>query len=423
MKKTFFSALGLVVSASLVSAQGLYNLMPFDDEPSDSLPLNWTIGASIGYDDNPSAIGSDVSGVDSDGEAYASAFIQANFVNQDPQTTWDVWARLGLTYYFDEVKQTGPFGVSTTDDTFYNARGGVNLSHRFNERMRFRSRSDVAYETEPDFDYGYGTDRRTGEYVRYSTDNSFGYRWTERFGTVTGWRFYGVDFDDSDGSDYYTNLFYNEFRYRGSPQTVYTASYRYGISDTDDSSDSDSHYFLVGAEHQFSATTTGVVRLGGQYFDPDTGSDTWGPYVEGMIRSQINEQFSIRSFVRYGIEPQNRTIATALSGGGTPTAQGTYDDHSVLRIGAQGSYAISPRLTIFGGGNLIYEQYDDLVATTSGAPSDFDETTVNLNIGASMQMTDNIYLTGSYNFTTASSDATFREYDRNRVQLGVQATF
>ena len=47
MKKIVIaSAIGLA-TGGLLSAQGLYNIMPFDDEPDDSLPLNWPAGAMM----------------------------------------------------------------------------------------------------------------------------------------------------------------------------------------------------------------------------------------------------------------------------------------------------------------------------------------------------------------------------------------
>ena len=39
-----------------------------------------------------------------------------------------------------------------------------------------------------DYDGGIATDRRDGSYLRYSSDGSAGYRWTERLGTVAGVR-------------------------------------------------------------------------------------------------------------------------------------------------------------------------------------------------------------------------------------------
>jgi len=55
--------------------------------------------------------------------------------------------------------------------------------------------------------------------------------------------------------------------------------------------------------------------------------------------------------------------------------------------------------------------------------ADQDETLMNAYVGASVRFTD--YLTGSltYNFTDADSDFDARSYDRNRITVGVEATF
>ena len=71
--------------------------MPFDDEPGNSLPLTWTAGMSLGWDSNPSPTYSDCVGVNSDGALFVSAFVQGNFVSKTPQTTIDVWGRIGAT--------------------------------------------------------------------------------------------------------------------------------------------------------------------------------------------------------------------------------------------------------------------------------------------------------------------------------------
>lgn len=297
------SAFGFA-AGGLLSAQGLYNIMPFDDEPTDSLPLNWTVGASVGWDSNASPQFSNTPGVDTDDVMYLAGFVQANFVNKTPQTTLDLWGRVGMTYYLDDIDQTGGSLAATRveTDTFYQARGGVNFVHRVNERLRLRSRNDVSFEQEPDYDYGIATDRRNGSYLRYSSDNSAGYRWTERLATNTGYRLSGVTFEDVDGEDYTRHLFYNEFRYRTAPSTVWTTSYRFQYQTNDAASDSKSHFLLVGAEHELNPVTVFVLRGGAQYFEADGGSDSWSPYVEAMIRTSLSEAASVRAFARYGID-------------------------------------------------------------------------------------------------------------------------
>ena len=120
MKKiVIVSAFGLA-AGGLLSAQGLYNIMPYDDEPEDSLPLNWTAGANIGWDSNAAPMFSECAGADSDDALYVSGFVQANFVSKTPQTTIDIWGRVGATYYLDPIERTGIFGASEEED-FYSS--------------------------------------------------------------------------------------------------------------------------------------------------------------------------------------------------------------------------------------------------------------------------------------------------------------
>ena len=81
-------------------------------------------------------------------------------------------------------------------------------------------------------------------------------------------------------------------------------------------------------------------------------------------------------------------------------------------------------MSLFGGVNYIYTDYEDLTDESRAAGAEEgNESLINLNAGFSYQLSDALYLTGSYNYTTSISDFDDREYDRNRVQLGVQATF
>ena len=106
MKNTFIVSVIGFASAGLLSAQGLYNIMPYDDEPEDSLPLEFAAGANIGWDSNAAPIFSECAGVDTDDALYLSGFVQANFVSKTPQTTVDLWGRLGATYYLDPIEQS-----------------------------------------------------------------------------------------------------------------------------------------------------------------------------------------------------------------------------------------------------------------------------------------------------------------------------
>lgn len=400
-RKIPFGLLGLL-TVSTASAQGLYYV---GSEAQESLPLKWVVGASAIYDDNVNP----GYGVE-DSSMAVNPYVGLSFVNITPQTTLDVYARLGLIYYFD-----APEGM---DDLNSQSRAGINLTHRFSERLRFSSLNFISYELEPDYSYGYASSRATGEYFFWNSDNSLGYRWTERVATYTGLRLSGTQYTDIDNNDRFTWELYNQFRYQLSPQTVLTADYRYGQTYGDGvSSDSTNQYLLVGAEHRFSPNTIGIIRAGAQFRDVDDGENTTSPYLEFALNSQLTQAFSLRSFARYGIEDYD-TVQSF------PAGVVEYDDRRTLRFGISGEYAISPMFSVFGGVDYIPTTYAGGRILSGSAPtSDQDEDVLNAYIGLSVKFNDFLTGTASYNFTDSSSDFGNRDYERNRISLGVSAEF
>lgn len=412
MKTKLILSLITATAATAANGAGLY--MPNDTE--SSVPIAWSVGLDAVWDDNTTPGGF----TDGDETFSLNPFVGVSFVSVTPQTTLDVYARLGVVYYLDEPTALG------SDDTYSNSRLGVNLTHRFNERLRFTSRNFLAYELEPDYSYGYSSNRVNSEYLYWQTDNSIGYRWTERFATYTGFQLTGLEYDNLPSSDRFTWTLYNQFRYQLSPQTVLTSSYRYSETEGDGvASDSTNQYLLVGIEHRFSPNTILIVRAGAQFREVDgVGSgDSTNPYLELAVRSQVNTQFSVRAFARYGSEVYD-TIVSAANPIGPGAVAAEYDDKLTLRIGVSGEYQLSPSLSIFGGVDLISTSYESgrIVNTATGV-SDADETLVNAYIGASLKFNECLYGTLSYNFTDSDSDVFGRNYDRNRISVGLRAEF
>jgi hypothetical protein len=409
--------LPLMIS-SAYAAEGLYYT---GTEAQESLPIKWLVGGSLIYDDNANA-GNQTGGDSSkDSSMAVNPYVGASFVSLAPQTTWDVYGRLGMIYYFD-----APEGI---DDLNSQSRIGVNLIHRFSERLRFVSRNFLANELEPDYSYGLASSRRSSEFFSWSTDNSIGYRWTERFGTYTGIRFSGSSYDDTSTDPNQSNLsdrinwqVYQQLRYQYSPQTVLITEYRYGQTLTDSvASESTDQYFLIGADHRFSPNTIGTIRVGAQMRDVDGGASSTSPYLEFALNSQINRQLKLGAFMRYGMEGED----TVLSGG-APAELFNYDERTTLRMGTTGTYQISPDLSLNSGVDLIQSNYDKgrPIDGTGGEGPSYDETTFNAYIGMSMKLTDFLYGNLSYNYSQVVSDVNdSREYDRNRVSVGVSAEF
>lgn len=335
------------------------------------------------------------------------------FSSAAPQTTWDVMAKLGLLYYFDEPVAAG------SDDSYGQMRAGFNLTHRFDERLRFVTRNFISYELEPDYSYGVATNRQSSEYVYWDIDNALGYRWTERLATYTGIKLTMLDYSETANSDRFTSMVYNQFRYVLSPQTVGTATIRYAqTTGAEQSSDSTDTYLLLGAEHRFSPSTILIGSAGAQFRQVDAvnGKDSTSPYLELTLRSQVNQQLMVSGFARYGAEVYDTVVNLPLLA--------EYDSRLTLRLGTQATYQISEKLSLFSGIDLISASFENGRAVVGGAPQpDQSETLFNVYLGTSLKLTEYLVASLTYNFTTADSDLQNRSYDRNRISVGLQAEF
>lgn len=416
MKRSFLSTLAAASAIGAANAS-LYHI---PDEAQESLPLKWTAGVTLTYDDNvnPTAVGV---GAD-DSAVSVNPYVGLSLVSITPQSTWDVYARVGAIYYFDQPEALG------SDDLYGQARAGVNFTHRVSERLRFSSRNSISYELEPDYSYGIATTRQVGEYLYWSTDNSVGYRWSERLATYSGFTLSGLDYgSEVQNSDRFTWTLYNQFRYQLTPQSVLTAEYRYSETTGNGvASDSTNHYLLGGIEHRFSPNTILIARVGAQFREVDSvnSDDSVDPYAELTLNTAINDQFRVRSFLRYGIEDYDTVVFA-----GFPAALTEFDSRKTLRIGVSGDYAISPKLSAFGGVDYIMSDFSDGRIAGVGPGAGFPyggsptEDLINAYVGLSLKITDYLFTDVSYNFTDSSSDLPNRSYDRNRVSVGVRAEF
>ncbi|MCH7226629.1 hypothetical protein [Haloferula sp. A504] len=417
-----YLATALLSAIGAISAQAQEGLYYIGSEAQEPLPLEWSLGINFTWDDNvtPTAIG-----LGANESAFSvNPYVGLSFVNITPRSTLDLYARVGAIYYLDAPSAIG------ADDLNPQFRMGLNWTHRFTERLRFTSRNFAAYELEPDYAYGFATSRQNDAYFHWGTTNAVGFRWTERLATYTGFGIRGLDYDSAvNNQDRLIYELFHQFRYQLTPQTVATFDYRYSQTEADGfASDSSSHFVLLGVEHRFSPNTIIVAKAGAQFRESDAraGSNATSPFVELALRSNINDQFSIRSFVRYGIEDYDTTRIIANGG-----AVGLYDfdDRRTLRVGIRGNYEFSPRLSAFTGIDYIPADFGDgrLVAVQAGLPAltanGIREDLFNIYAGVNVRFTDRIYGSLSYNFTTADSDFVGQSYDRNRVTVGVHAQF
>ena len=403
----------MLASLGVASAQGLYDIAPNDDA-TESSPIKWNAGISYNIDDNVTPTITAGPGYE-DEASSVTAYVGASLVSLTPQTTWDVYARIGATYYIDNLEAVN------ASDTYGNGRLGINWAHRVSERLRFTSRNYVTYGLEPDYSYGFATDRQLEEYLYYSTTNAVGYRWTERLATYTGFGITGVDYGTlSNSSDRLTYSLFNQFRYSASPQTVWLADYRYSWTDSSGTAgDSTNHFVSLGLEHRFSPNSVLSLKAGVQIRDVDGGASGTSPFAEAAIRTRVNDQFSVRAFARYSVEDY-----------GTSFGGYTYDTNNTLRVGISADYVVSPQLTLQAGVNAIFtDMQDGRNVPGPGPVADLNQDLINLYVGFSYKVNDGVYVTGSYNWTNSDASgggagaAARRTYDRQRASLGVRVEF
>jgi len=419
MKKFTQTAVAIgMAAASSLSAQSLFDLAP-DDGETESLPLSYTAGVTFGYDGNPTPA------LSSDDEAlYAQAYIGASFLANGPQTTTNFGAQVGVIHYFDNLDAPGV----EVDDTTGTASLYLNWTHRTSERLRFVSQNFAAYELEPDYSTGYQAQRQTGNYLRWSSNNAVGYRWSERTGTYSGVKLDGISFDDVVNGDRTTVTLFSDFRYQLSERTVATLSYRHAdTSASGNVSDATNQFILGGLEHRFNQRSTGVLRVGAQIRDVENGRSSNSPYVEGSFRTAINSQLSLRSYVRYGVEDFQRNVAAppviVVIGNDVflQSRSAVYANTDTLRLGLTADYSVSQDLVLSGGINYAALNYNDL--QVGNLANSIDDEFLNVFVGLSLRVTDNVSVNARYNLEDLTSDVDARGYDRNRFSIGASTRF
>lgn len=220
---------------------------------------------------------------------------------------------------------------------------------------------------------------------------------------VLGYNFEAVDYTSSDAVRYPGGVIEQIF---GVP----------GFIDAD-SRNRYTHYFYVGADHNFNARLNGSLRVGGQYteyYNMTGNQSSIGPYAD----LSLTYTYMPGSFFQAGLRHSPN-----------PTDLGAVDpfrfvlDQESTSVYASLTHRITPRIT----GNLL-AQYQHSSANAFNISNNETE-----DIGS-----DNFFIVGlnvsyrinphwmaetGYNFDRLDSDFGGRSYTRNRVYVGLRATY
>ncbi|TLD72806.1 hypothetical protein FEM03_01675 [Phragmitibacter flavus] len=407
MQKSFPRAL-LAMTVLTVSgtafAQGLLGLTQSVDYEAN-IPFSVSTSVRAGYDNiKYSSAGQE------DVESYfLQSGIGLRYGNNHRVTPWNVGVDLGVTHYLDSVERG--------EDTFYNTRVSFNISHQISRRLTVGNNFYATYEIEPDYGAGVTTGRRAGQYIYGYNNTTLAYAWTRRVSTTTGYTVDGIKYvDDNDVAgleDRFSHTFSQQVSYALSRRTSLTAEYRFRLTDYDSSPrgiagenyvnpDSTSHFVLIGVDQAWSDRLTASVRAGAELYQSDRTSET-APYVEGSLNYAISRKTSLRWHVQAGYDGSEL---------------GLFNSRYSYRTGVVVSHQFTRRLS---GNSGIHYVHSDFEGSEDVPSASEDE--LNASIGLTYNFWQNLSLDANYSFTTLAADQEFRDYDRHRLSVGLNATF
>ena len=414
----------IIASASLVAvgAAGLQGAnAPGLTRTQTSKP--WSVSASLRgfYDDNYATA---PSGSDQDQDSYGFEVSPMASINLPWQQSYlGASYRYSMKYYDDREK-------NSADHThLVNIKG----DHRFSERYDVFLDESFVYAQEPELvEPGGSPIRSNADAFRNHVKVGFNARLTELVGVglsyYNGW--YDYD-DEGPGSrsavlDRFEHLINLDGRYQMRETIAALAGYQFGMvnynddellfdpnysldpTEKSDIRDSTSHYFYVGADGELSAKVLVSSRIGVQYTDfDDLDEDSVTPY----INNTLTYSYLPGSYFQIGVT--HRRNATDVAG----TTGDVVTDQESTSIYGQVRHRITPKLT---GTLLIQGQFSEF----NEGEYDGDKDKF-LLLGANLDYEINQFLAAEagYNLDRLDSDLPDRSFTRNRVYLGLRASY
>ena len=177
--------------------------------------------------------------------------------------------------------------------------------------------------------------------------------------------------------------------------------------------DSTSHTVYLGVDQIFTSKLNASLRLGAEFTDyPDAtgGMDdsTTSPYVDGSATWTYNPG----SYLQLGLRVDRNATDIAFQNAATPT-----QDQLSTSAYASINHRITPRLT---GSLLGHFQH----STFNGGANDGDSDNFFMaGLNLSYQINAFLSTEAGYNYDRLDSDISGRSFTRNRVYIGVRATY
>ena len=181
-----------------------------------------------------------------------------------------------------------------------------------------------------------------------------------------------------------------------------------------DSRDNLSHFLYVGVQHEFTTALVGSLKAGFQYTDyfndPSGNNNSVSPYGD----ASLIYTYASGCYAQVGVtESQNATDTVSPS---YSSGQITLNQQSTVVYGSV-THRLAPKLTGEMVGHFQYSTYNE------GQYNDQATYFYNWYAGLTYSFTRHFSSDLRYNFDYYTSDIPGSSYTRNRVSLGVTATF
>jgi hypothetical protein len=313
-----------------------------------------------------------------------------------------------ITYYYQRAGQ---------QDYDLDIHAGFKLNYQLAPRLSLALDLHAAYLTEPDFSFGIGFNRVSGNYFYTADTGTLTYLWAPRFSTATSYSIIGVKYDNANVGfveDRIENTLGNEFRFLLWPTTTIDLDYRFQtVTFTRQTGqDSITHFILGGFDHTFNPRLNITLRAGEEFRSFENGADKNGPYFESTLNYVVGKRTTLSWNSSYLLVEPNVT---------------TNPIETAFRTGLQASQQLTSKITATLGFYYEHDHYDAVTEQFFGftftvSPA-FSEDVYNLNLNVRYAITPHLGIDLGYDRQQVMSDIVFREFTRNRFYGGLNYAF
>ena len=406
----------------------------------------WNVSASLRgfYDDNYTTANKNAPG----GKLHSFGFEVSPSVSYrlafDP-TVITAGYKYGMRYFEDRASRK----VSSADHSHELA---LKLVHQFPDRYRLEISDNFLVAQEQALLTGVGSGittavRSNGNNVRNVADAKFSGEFSPIFGydVVYNNTFYDYQSQGLNSFsallDRVEHLAGGNLRWNATESTTALVGYRYGIVDMTSSEsintslpgvtapassrDNTSHYVFLGADHLFTRQLKGSGRLGVQYVDYSKAvpnrATTVSPYADFSGTWTYLPESSLMAGVKHARNA-------------TDVSQGALDAESTSIYG-QWSHKLTPRMTTSLLGQYQMSTFNQglndnrkenlfLAGVNLGYVLIKGRSSVNFEPGSiGAEFKDRLSAEIGYNFDRVDSDVGGRSFTRNRVYIGIRASY